>query len=110
MAEEEKRKQGEQKHERAEARKCKQEEKTITLKRPRRSVVLQLQDESEATCPTCLIPENPSDGAVWVECEVCQHWYHATCADLDGYSKEELQHHTFVCDACTGEMCNLRED
>ena len=86
--------------------------RTVTAKKSRRwFVTQQLQDESEATCPICLIPENSSDRALKLfECERCQYWYHATCADLDGYSKEELQHHMFICDTCTEEMCNLRED
>ena len=104
VAEEEKRRKEEQKNKRAEERKRKQNEKQTSSKKPKRSSTV--SRDAPIVCPVCLIPED-SDGELWVECESCQQWYHASCAHLDGYTQRELKHHIFLCDVCTGEMHTL---
>ncbi len=123
-AEEEKRKEQEkaeraearkrkQRKQREEARKKKQAEKAEARKRKRKQPSTtakrhkpMLDEDSQWFCPQCHAEEVHST-EVWVECEGCQFWYHSSCAGFDGYTEDELEHKTFICGVCTGEMADL---
>ena len=56
----------------------------------------------ERKCPACNGPYD-SDDRIWIQCEGCQVWYHASCSVYDGYT-EELENETFVCADCEEAM------
>ncbi len=88
--------------EKAEARKRKKKQPSTTAKRHKPL----LDEDSQWFCPQCHGEEVHST-EVWVECEGCQFWYHSSCAGFDGYTEDELEHETFICGICTGEMADL---
>ena len=108
--EEEKRKKEQEKAERAERRKRKQEEKqrkasqkkASPCQREKRAQHDLDDDIPEWYCTQCLLPH--STEGLWVECDGCQWWYHASCAGYGGWNERELQSETFVCRICTTEM------
>ena len=103
VMEEEKKKMQKEKAERAERRKRKREEKeTAATNKRKRSSEKRTADSTAWFCPYCLEPEE-NDNKVWMECDQCQFWYHATCAGYNEQSASQLMAVTFICSICERE-------
>ncbi|XP_041378512.1 PHD finger protein ALFIN-LIKE 6-like [Gigantopelta aegis] len=62
-----------------------------------RSPIGRSDDDDDVPCNRCgLIGESNS---LWVQCDLCDSWYHALCAGVT-YSAVELEEIEWICDFC----------
>ena len=82
--------------------KKRQEKEEATMRKRKRKGNKNNSDSPAWFCPHCLESET-SDDKVWMECDQCQFWYHASCVGYNEQSTSALASVTFVC------MPNMRQ-